>query len=571
MRWRLCLGGVLLAGILGTIAQAAAISGRVYLDRNGNGRLDADEQGVAAVLVSDGRTVVATDAGGHYRLETAQTPAIVSITLPRNYVVEGPFWRNCDASHAEDFALISRPQPDDFFFIQITDTHLGRDDLLKLFAERVNAFPLPVAFVVNTGDLGGGVDKLMPDKAPPQFDRYLEAAKAFRVPLFNLPGNHEHVAHNVKEADRSDPLYGKGLYRRLLGPTYYSWDWGPAHFVALDGTTLPYQERLGDQQRAWLKADLSFQPPGKPIVLFCHQSLSEIRDATELQELLQGRDVLAGFCGHLHSTFTARLGDWPIYLTGALAGSWWSGPNPDGTPQGFRLVHIAGNRQENIYTNREGDCSLYVSSPSASQLQSGRLAFETVVLDFGKPQQIEARFAGQSVPVTLGAREPYWSTWEGEIDTTRVADGVHPLDVSVGTGEAASGACRMRYLVVNNRREPYRAEQSAELKLQVRSVHAPEEVLLDSQPLGIVPADTRNETTLTLPIPAARLQKLARVTVVAGPRGEGKDSFSVGPIWLEYGGQRIYDIRFPTFLRHAIGDGPSPRCQPQRDWYFSLP
>ena len=76
----------------------------------------------------------------------------------------------------------------------------------------------------------------------------------------------------VKAVDRNDPLWNKGLYRHLLGPMHYSWDWGNVHFVALDGTSFPpYEEKLGAEQLAWLKADLSFQPHDKPLVLFCHQ------------------------------------------------------------------------------------------------------------------------------------------------------------------------------------------------------------------------------------------------------------------------------------------------------------
>lgn len=107
-------------------------------------------------------------------------------------------------------------------FVQITDTHLGRDDLLREFAGHIGQLGAPIAFVVNTGDLLGGVDVVAPDKAQLQYDRCLGAAAAFTVPLWNMPGNHEHVAINVANADKNHPLYGKNLYRQLLGPTYYA-------------------------------------------------------------------------------------------------------------------------------------------------------------------------------------------------------------------------------------------------------------------------------------------------------------------------------------------------------------
>ncbi|MEN6498048.1 MAG: metallophosphoesterase [Thermoguttaceae bacterium] len=564
----LALALILLAG---APALSSTIAGRVYLDANRNARLDPGEAGIAGVLVSDGRSVVATDAAGAYRLETPEPRSLLRITVPRDHAPATAFWRWADGAQPEHFGLVRRPQPADFCFVQITDTHVGRDDLVREFAEHVGKLPVPIAFVINTGDLVGGVDTVAVDKARPHYERYLGAAAAFKLPLFHLPGNHEHVAINVKEADKTDPLYGKGLYRQLLGPMHYSWDWGDVHFVALDGTSLPYQEKLGTEQLAWLRADLSLQPKDKPLVLFCHQSAPKLRDAKELAETLQGHKVLGLFCGHLHSTFTTELAGLPVYHTGALSGSWWSGPNPDGTPQGFRLIQIKGDKLKTAYNNREGSYPLYVSSPLASAVQSGKIDVELVVLDFGRPVELNARFAGHLVPVQLASREELWSTWKGTVDTTQAFDGDRLLRVASQLGNEMSW-CEMRYLVVNGRQESYQTDVPATLKLQVRGINATDEILLDGQPLGTIPADTPNETTLSFELPSDRLAKVNRVTVRAGiERGTNKDDFSVGPVWLEYKKKKVYDLRYPTFHRHSVGDASPKRYKPEKDLYFCLP
>ncbi len=152
------------------------------------------------------------------------------------------------------------------------------------------------------------------------------------MPLWNLPGNHEHVATNVAGADKTihttarDSIGNCSDRRTTPGI-------GDVHSATLDGTSLPYQEKLGEEQLAWLRADLAFQPADKPLVLFCHQSLAALRDADELAGVLQGRRVLGAFCGHLHRTFSTELAGFPVYRTGALSGGLWSGPNPDGTPR----------------------------------------------------------------------------------------------------------------------------------------------------------------------------------------------------------------------------------------------
>ena len=66
-------------GALATPEATGEIHGRVYLDRNANGNPDADEPGIAAVLVSDGVHVVATDASGRYRLPVGQAPVLLAL------------------------------------------------------------------------------------------------------------------------------------------------------------------------------------------------------------------------------------------------------------------------------------------------------------------------------------------------------------------------------------------------------------------------------------------------------------------------------------------------------------
>jgi len=459
-------------------------------------------------------------------------------------------------------------QSEDFTFIQISDGHVGRDDLMKQFAEHVSQLPVPFAFVVNTGDLVGGVDVVTPDKAQAQYDRYLGAVANFRQPLYHLPGNHEHVAFNVPDADQTHPFYGKGLYRRVFGPMYYSWDWAGVHFLALDGTALPYQEKLGKGQLTWLAADLAFQPMDKPLVLFCHQSLPALKDATELAEVLKGRRILGGFCGHLHRTFTTQLAGFPVYICGALSGSWWSGPNIDGTPQGFRLVQVKGSALKTAYTNREGLCPISIVAPLATAVQSGPIEVELVIADFGQPVEASASFLDHPVTLTQASREDLWSTWKGAVDTRQAFDGDRVLKVLAKRGRDTS-AFEIRYLVSNGRAEPYSSDAPATLKVQARGIGAADTVLFNGEPLGTIPAGTPKETTLAFEVAKDRLLKFNRVLFCAAAQGKGKDQFSVGPVWLEYKGKKIHDLRYASFERHTIiGDDPK---RSEKELFYCLP
>ncbi len=551
------------------VGSSAPIEGRVYLDANQNGQWDAGEAGLPGVLVSDGRRVVATDAEGRYRLDSDEARALLWITVPRDHRPATSFWRWADGHQPENFGLVRHPQADDFCFIQITDTHIGRAEALGLFARQTSRLPIPIPFVVNTGDLGGDAFNRSKER-PKIFDRYLEAIAAFNQPLFNVPGNHDHVAVLDKEADKDDPLWGKGLYRQVFGPTYYSWDWGRVHFVALDGTSLaPYQEKLGLEQLAWLKADLSLESHDKPLVLFCHQSAPALKDAQELASTLQGRNVLGIFCGHLHTTFITRLGEFPVYHTGALCGQWWSGPCIDGTPQGFRLIQIKNGHMKTAYTNREGHYPLFIASPTGmvtptgkvTQSQSGKIEIEVVVVDFGKSLTVTAEYAGQPVPLQLASREELWSTWKGTVDTALAYDGDRVVHVASRLGEDVS-TCDIHYLVLNGRAEPYQADAPAKLTLQVRRLYATDkEIFFNDQPLGTVAAKTPDKTFLTFNVPRDRLAKVNRVT----------GAVRLANVILEYKKQSLHDLRYAVFEPHDFGKTTPPSSRPEEVLYFCLP
>jgi hypothetical protein len=439
---------------------------------------------------------------------------------------------------------------------------------LRLFAKQTSTLPIPISFVVNTGDLGG--DALQIQGARKIFDRYLGAASAFEQPLFHVPGNHEHVAILDKTADKNDPLWGKGLYRQVFGPMHYSWDWGHVHFVALDGTRLPYQERLGAEQLAWLKADLSFQPHDKPLVLFCHQSVVAMKeDAERLAGALQGRNVLGVFCGHLHTTYVTRLGDFPVYHSGAFCGQWWSAPCPDGSPQGYRLIQIKNDRLQTAYTNREGRYPLYVAAPTGrvtptgkvTQSQSGKIEIEVVVVDFGKPVEVTAQYADQLVPLQLVSRAELWSTWKGMVDTSLAYDGDRVVHVASRFGDDVS-TCDIHYLVLNGREQPYRADAPAKLTFQVRGVYpAEKELFFNGQPLGTVAARTPDKTFLSFDIPSDRLAKVNRVT----------GRFRLANVKLEYKKHAFYDLRYVTFEPHDFSKAAPASSRPEDALYFCLP
>jgi hypothetical protein len=216
---------------------------------------------------------------------------------------------------------------------------------------------------------------------------------------------------------------------------------------------------------------------------------------------------------------------------------------------------------------------LYLSSADSTEIRSGAMPMEVVLLDFGSADQfkVQARLGETAVDLDLAGREPAWSTWRGTLDTASVFDGLADVEVTaIGAGRTERSTTQ--YLVVNDRPAPFEAHSPAVLKLVVRNLGADGEILFNGQPLGVIAADTPNETTVELPVPADRLKRLNTVTLRAGMKANNEgDRFSAGPIWMEYQGRRIHDIRYVSFHRHNIGMADPKHGEMEKDLVFGLP
>lgn len=63
----------------------AQITGKVYLDANGNGKCDPGEKGMTGVCIQDGLNVVMTEDDGTFRLPGHENVRFISLTPPDGY------------------------------------------------------------------------------------------------------------------------------------------------------------------------------------------------------------------------------------------------------------------------------------------------------------------------------------------------------------------------------------------------------------------------------------------------------------------------------------------------------
>ncbi len=362
--------------------------GTVFLDANRNSSLDAGETGVAGVLVSNGREVVATGEDGTYELPVYGDMNLF-ITKPSGYatpmddflVPQFSYIHKEEGSPDLRFGGIepTGPMPSavNFPLIEDNSARAGFDCLV--FGDAQPYFNMQVSYVRETagrmlaardntdtecllfaGDVMGDDLSLYP--------RFKEIIAVGDTPQYYAGGNHD------LDFDAETDQHSFDTFRREWGPEYYSFDIGNVHFVTLDNVRYPcngvddhpfcdpsarptYNGVVHARQLEWLANDLALVPEDKLIVMMAHIPFQTFTDNTaakhqtdnlvDLVDILGDRPVL-GLSGHTHTTENILTGEYydgweentgvgpaPFHqiVTGALSGSWWSGSlNDDGVP-----------------------------------------------------------------------------------------------------------------------------------------------------------------------------------------------------------------------------------------------
>ncbi len=370
--------------------------GTVYLDQDREGVRDHYETGIAGVAVSNGSEVSVTDRDGRYELLDT-SGALVWVSVPSGYRSSGPFYRKAEGPDL-DFGLVEDQQPDDFTFVYFTDLHIdagvrGAERLAETLKEIASLQPTP-RFCIDGGDI-----TLQGDCG----ERYQVILRGYPLSVHHSMGNHEHLV------DRADPKSG---YRGLFGPTYYSFNYGGIHFAILDAMKVdPSQQgwrnvvgEMSARELNWLAADLAHVGTDTPVVLITHipfwTTFDERRGVGRygepawlvmnfeaVREALRPYDVRLVLQGHLHENEHHWEQGIHYLTTGSVCGSWWDRSGealcPDGSPRGYRILQVSGNRVSSVYkaTGKRVDYRLRIDCPAAGDWSTDSIGVEVNVFD----------------------------------------------------------------------------------------------------------------------------------------------------------------------------------------------
>ena len=213
----------------------------------------------------------------------------------------------------------------DLTFVQISDTHIGfrreaNPDVvgsLRHAIADIHALPQAPAFVVHTGD----VSHL---SKPEEFGTARDLLSEIRVDrVHTVPGEHDTIDDGVTG-------YLKFFDHDGQGRAWYSFDQNGIHFIGLTNTLnfkAGTMASLGDEQLAWLKADLFRRSSSTPIVVLAHIPMWTIwepwgwgtSDSAQAMALLRPFGSVTVLNGHIHQVMQKVEGNVSLHTAMSLA------------------------------------------------------------------------------------------------------------------------------------------------------------------------------------------------------------------------------------------------------------
>ena len=318
------------------------------------------EKPLVGVPVSDGRNITHTDEKGEFILEGWERAHVIHVSILTHGQTD---WFRLIPDFEADpvFRVTPVEQSADFCFLHTSDTEIGgREDTDWVDRLRGLVCEHQPAFFVHTGDLcqADGMKK-----------HHLQMnATTLGCPVRYTVGNHDLIGEE----------YGEQLFERDYAPSWYSFDYGNVHFVALQ---IQYGDKPSGYTRAdqwlWLREDLKRNRGDRELIVFCHTRCEHdetgfvIRVEDDLLPLRE-ENLRAWIFGHYHIHCTQNFDGVLNMSTGRPDSG-----NVDSSPSGTRKYSIVGGQHtsEILYSFEPGE-----EDPAIWQVKlPGRVLFSTPI------------------------------------------------------------------------------------------------------------------------------------------------------------------------------------------------
>lgn len=363
------------------IKYSSQTSGEIELKAGNNvyGVISCNDKGIKDVVVSDGYVVVNTDENGVYQFKSQKRHRYVFISLPSGYdaVNEGVLPRihqqltkGVNEAERVDFVLKESADQTNHIMLFFGDIHLANRtndrSQFKKFTDDVSDFMAANAgkkiYATTLGDMTW---ELYWESNKYGYEEYLADANAIKgLTFFHTIGNHDHDMMFAGDFDTVTK------YKKIVAPTYYSYNIGKVHYVVLDDIECKntgagdsgsrnYVDNVVNEQLEWLEKDLAYVPHTTPVVVSGHAPFyndsnnGSLNNISALEAILSRYDDVHIFTGHTHKMYNVdKLSTKNIFEhnAGAVCATWWwTGKYTpgihvaqDGAPGGYSIVNVEG-------------------------------------------------------------------------------------------------------------------------------------------------------------------------------------------------------------------------------------
>lgn len=332
---------------------------------------DTDGKPIAGVVVSDGIQVVTTGNDGKYEFPRISEAYFVFVSIPSAYEVplrqgQPAFYKKLGDDKTYDFVLkpLKKGPEKEFNLFLIADPQCQRISHVRRLA--TEAIPDMKAYArkrrgacyaLTLGDIGYSENARNTNYLLPIIRDEMAAEKA-GMPVFQTVGNHD-FEYDLAALEPSSPTISirrNRMYESVFGPVNYSFNRGDVHFVSMNDVVFEtfgypgkYHGDFTDEQVEWLRADLAAVPEDKLVILSVHIPFEGIKNkgnVPAVMDLLASRPNVYIVSGHTHTIKRLEYSNGVReFVAGAMSGCWWWSKNcADGSPNGYAVWKISGNK-----------------------------------------------------------------------------------------------------------------------------------------------------------------------------------------------------------------------------------
>ncbi len=350
-------------------------------------------RGLGGVLVSNGEQIVQTDEEGRYALAVEpEAHRFVFVTVPDGFRTTSGFYSSTrnwmGAQDGVDFGLEPAPEraARQFTLVQITDTHVVTEGEMltsgEVLAEALQQLVREADpdLIVASGDLTNRGELA-------ELSRFREAIETVATPVFSLFGGHDGNEERHGEVSQAGHTFTRH-FELVLGPSYYSFDWGGRHFVFYPNEQSFFSPEDQARKEVWFWTDLELQPADREIVVVVHTP-----PPVSFLEALSRYNVRLVLHGHWHSSKVFSYGEMVVAATPPFCFG-----GIDTSPRGYRVARF-GEEETEVEIRALKPTS--VSPPSEDT--PVEIAFDEIGLRLRWEQQLPGGLH-RAAPVRVGDR-----------------------------------------------------------------------------------------------------------------------------------------------------------------------